>query len=241
MVKGDGRLDRFCTVYALSTSYSVKGVSEFDATDNSPIIIVLDEFQLEKGERRTFDVIYNLTVQLENLVRSRTKDVKIFFLGNTTEDASDILANFNFIPEKFGVFKLKKKKCLIVNMKNSKAYEQRRKGTIGDILAGQSSNYTNIRPLDASLVYKGRLEKPISIIKFSRDSSDWFTVWDGNVICPYNKENKPGIAMKRYIDDAFTPEMRDAVFQQFDVRAFKFRNLLTQRKFAYQLSLIKTK
>ena len=196
-------------------------------------------FQLEKSQRRTFDVSYNLVVQLENLVRSRKEKIRIFFIGNTTEEASDILSMFNFIPQEFGVYKLKSKRCVIDYMPNSEAYNARRKGSVGDILAGNTSNFTNNIETDTTLVNKERLKKPMYIIKFSKDKSDWFTVWDNNTIAKWNKENKSGLAMRRYVDEQFSPEMRDQVFAQYDARAFKFKNLLTQKQFGYQLSLVK--
>ena len=61
--------------------------------------IAVDEFEREKGERNTFDILYALVNQLENIVRSTKNRMKIFFMGNTLEEASDILCAFNFIPE----------------------------------------------------------------------------------------------------------------------------------------------
>ena len=231
--------ERMCTMLALSTAHNDKGVALFDNENELGFNIVLDEFQLERNQRRTFDVSYNLVVQLENLVRSRKEKIRIFFIGNTIEEASDILSMFNFIPQEFGVYKLKSKRAIVDYMPNSEAYNQRRKGSVGDILAGNTSNFTNSIETDTSHIYKGRLEKPHYVIKFSKDSQDWFTVWTHNVIAKYNKEKKPGIAMKRYIDENFNPEVRDDVFEQYDCRAFKYANLLTQKQFGYQLSLIK--
>ena len=60
-------------VYALSTFYNDKG-SIFDKDFlNDPAMrynIAIDEFQREKGEKQTFDILYSLVNQLENLVRS---------------------------------------------------------------------------------------------------------------------------------------------------------------------------
>ena len=231
--------EKMCTMLALSTAHNDKGVALFDNENDLGFNIVIDEFQLEKSQRRTFDISYNLVVQLENLVRSRKEKVRIFFIGNTTEEASDILSMFNFIPQEFGVYKLKSKRCVIDYMPNSKAYTERRKGTVGDILAGNTSNFTNSIETDTSHVHKGRLTNPQYIIKFSKDTTDWFTVWSGSVIAKYNKEKKRGIAMRRYIDEEFFPEIRDQVFEQYDARSFKYANLLTQKQFGYQLSLIK--
>ena len=241
-VKGNQVFDHgelMATVLSISTAHNDKGVAMFDKDYTGNFNIVLDEFQLEKSQRRTFDVSYNLVVELENLVRSRKEKIRIFMIGNTTEEASDILSMFNFIPQDFGVYKLRSKKCVIDYMPNSQAYIERRKGTVGDILAGSTSNFTNSIETDVSRIDKSRLKKPSYIIKFSKDRSDWFTVWDGNIIAKYNKEIKPGIAMKRYIDEKFDPMIRDSVFQQQDAKAFKFHNLLTQKQFQYQLSLIK--
>lgn len=235
--KGKGEL--MATVLSISTAHNDKGVALFDKDYTGNFNIVLDEFQLEKSQRRTFDVSYNLVVELENLVRSRKEKIHIFMIGNTTEEASDILSMFNFIPQDFGVYKLKSKRAVIDYMPNSEAYNKRRKGTVGDILAGHTSNFTNNIETDVSLINKKRLHRPQYIIKFSKDKADWFTVWDDSTICKYNKEIKPGIAMRRYVDEQFSPEIRDQVFGQYDARAFKFNCLLTQKQFAYNLSLVK--
>lgn len=238
-IGADGKETKLADVLCLSTAYNDKGVAMFDNMNQLGFNIVLDEFQLEKGQRRTFDVSYNLVLQLENLVRSSKEKVRIFFIGNSTEEASDILSMFNFIPQEFGVYKLKSKRCVIDYMPNSEAYERRRKGTVGDILAGNTSNFTNRIETDTSDIYKGRLNKPLYIIKFSKDTADWFVVWDNNCIAKYNKEQKTGIAMRRYIDELFNPEIVNGVFEQYDSRAFKYKNLITKKQFAYQLSLIK--
>ena len=230
---------KMCDVLALSTAHNDKGVAYFDNEWTLGNNIVLDEFQLEKSQRRTFDINYNLVVQLENLCRSRKDKIRIFFLGNSTEEASDILSIFNFDPQEFGVYKLKKMKAIIDYMPNNAAYIERRKGTVGEILAGNTSNFTNRIDADVSKVYKGRLTRPQYIIKFSKDQADWFTVWDNNCLTKYNKEKKKGVAMRRYIDEEFFPELRDNIFEQYDARAFKFHSLLVQKQFGYQLSLIK--
>lgn len=227
------------TVLSISTAHNDKGVALFDNEYKGNFNIVLDEFQLEKSQRRTFDVSYNLVVELENLVRSRKEKIHIFMIGNTTEEASDILSMFNFIPQEFGVYKLRSKRAVIDYMPNSEAYTKRRKGTVGDILAGSTSNFTNSIETDVSLINKKRLYRPLYIIKFSKDKKDWFTVWDDSTVCKYNKEIKPSIAMRRYVDAQFSTDIQAQVFEQWDSRAFKFNCLLTQKQFAYQLSLVK--
>lgn len=241
-VKGDviyNHGKEFAHVLALSTAANSKGSALFDKDYKGNRICVLDEFQLEKDQKRCFDICYNLVVQLENIFRMTKAKNKVFMIANATEEISDILSMFNFVPEGFGIFKLHKKRCVIENMKPSQKYLKNRKGSIGDILAGTTSNYTNIIRTDSTLVYKGRLHTPQYVIKFSKDPSEWFTVWDGSVVAAYNKEKKPALAMRRYIDNVFSPDVRDQIFAQYDARAFKFKDLITQKRFGYELSLIK--
>ncbi len=197
-------------VYALSTFYSDKG-SIFDKDFlNDPAMrynIACDEFEREKGEKNTFDILYSLVNQLENLVRSTKDRIKIFFLGNTLEDASDILCAFNFIPETFGTFKLKKKRCVIQNIEPSEAYKKRRAGTIADILLPTASTFTNKIETDTTLITKQRLIEPTYVIKFTKNRKDWFTVWDNNVVRKFNGEKKRVIAMRPYLDEVFNTDI----------------------------------
>lgn len=229
-------------VYALSTFYNDKG-SIFDKDFlNDPAMrynIAIDEFQREKGEKQTFDILYSLVNQLENLVRSTKERTKIFFLGNTLEDASDLLCAFNFIPEEFGVFKLKSKRAVIHNIEPSDAYKARRKGTIADILLPTASTFTNKRDTDTTLITKKRLVEPNYIIKFTKDKKDWFTVWDGNVIKRYNGEQKPILAMRPYLDEVFSTDIQKNMITLFDTRSLLFNNLITFKQFQKQVELLK--
>lgn len=100
-------------VMDLSTFYTDKG-SLFDKDFLYDLAmrynVAIDEFQREEGEKNTFDIAYALVNQLENILRSTVSRTKIFFLGNTLETSSDILALMNFIPEEFGTYKLIKNK-----------------------------------------------------------------------------------------------------------------------------------
>lgn len=127
----------FARVYALSTFYNDKG-SIFDADflkdPNMRFHIAIDEFAREKGEKNTFDITYSLVNQLENLVRSTVNRTKIFFLGNTLEEASDVLCAFNFIPENFGIYKLvrnKKKLSELLRLMDNKDPEIRKQAREG--------------------------------------------------------------------------------------------------------------
>lgn len=236
------RKELMARVYALSTFYNDKGsIFDKDFLDDPTMRynIAIDEFEREKGEKNTFDIVYSLVNQLENLVRSTKERTKIFFLGNTLEEASDILCALGFIPESWGIFKLKKKRAVIQNIEPSEAYLARRKGTIADILMPTASTFTNKIDTDNTLITKQRLVSPQYIIKFSKDKKDWFTVWDGNVICKYNREIKPVIAMRPYIDEVYSTDNQKQIIMQFDTRCYKFRNLITFKQFQSQLELLK--
>lgn len=229
-------------VYAISTFYNDKG-SIFDKDFlNDPAMrynIAIDEFEREKSEKNTFDITYCLVNQLENLVRSTKERTKIFFLGNTLEEASDILCAFEFIPEKWGTYKLKSKRAVIEYIEPSEAYKRRRAGTIADILMGGASTFTNKIDTDNALIDKRQLVSPNYIIKFTKDKSHWYTVWDSNIISLYNGEQKMAIAMRPYLDEPFSAQKQKGIITLFDTRSFRFRNLIGFKKFQGDLELLK--
>lgn len=228
-----------CRVYGLSTAYNNKGSALFDKEKFRGVNIIVDEVALEKGQRRTFDVVYNLKMQIENIVRSERKNVRIFMMLNNTEDCPELMAMFGFIPVEFGIYKLKRKHCVVDYIANNKAYEKRRANALANEIDNGTGNFTNKIQRDMQLLHHKRLIKPTQIIKFTKDPSDWFTVWDGTVVAPYKGEKQPSIAMKRYIDDAFLTELRDMVIERNDVRSWRFKDILTQNLFYKNLEIIK--
>ena len=238
--------EKMATVLALSTFANDKGVALFDkdflnmAFKGHPMYyhICLDEFQLEKTQKSQGDIAYQFVNQMENLVRSTKERMRIFLIGNTLEDCSDILTMFEFIPENFGRYKLKRKRCYVDYMEPTDAYKKRRSGTVGDILAGGTSNYTNKVDFDKTLVTKQRLIRPSAIIQFDKQTK--FTVWNDNIITVWNRENcKTKIAMRPYCDLPYNQQLRDNVIQMYDARAFRFHNLISQKKFQKELQIIK--
>lgn len=230
-------------VLALSTFYNDKGSGLFDKDflddPNMYYNICLDEMNREQSEKRSFDILYAFTNQLENLVRSTKTRLRVICIGNTLEEASDILCAFNFLPEEFGRYKLKKKRCVIDYIEPSEAYKNRRRGTIADILMPTASTFTNEIRTDESLVFKGRLTKPSAIIKFARGKENWFTVWDSKCVAQYNGEKGTVIAMRPYLDELFSAELRDSMIKMFDTRSFLFRNLITFKMFQKNLEILK--
>ncbi len=45
--------------------------------------------------------------------------------------------------------------------------------------------------------------------------------------------------MKRYIDDTFIPTLRDQIIEQEDVRAFRYKDILTQSLWRKNMEIIK--
>ena len=229
-------------VYALSTFYNDKGSifdKDFLNDPNMRYNLAVAEFERDKGEKNTFDIMYSLVNQLENLLRSSKERVRIFFLGNTLEEASDILCAFNFIPESFGIFKLKSKRCVIHNIEPTEEYKARRKGTIADILMPTASTFTNKIDTDNTLINKSKLISPNYVIKFTKDQAHWYTVWNGNIITKYNGEKKPVIAMRPYLDEVCNVEAQKNMITLFDTRSLQFRNLITFKQFQSDVEELK--
>jgi hypothetical protein len=191
----------------------------------------------EMNEKKTFDITYAFVNQMENLVRSTKDKLRIVLIGNTLEEAGDILCCFDFVPEEFGRYYVRKKRAVIDYIPPTTKYLMRRKGTIADLLTPNSSTFTNQIEIDKTLLNKGRLIRPLYIIQF--DKLTKFTVWDNNTIADYNGENVRVVPMRPYLDALFNTEARDIIIQLFDTRSFLFRNLLTQKKFKKELELLK--
>ena len=268
-----------CKVLALSTFYSDKGQGFFDLeylqkTPNAYYNICLDEMNREANEKNSFDIVYAFANEIENIVRNSKHNIRIICIGNTLQEASDILCAINFLPDHFGRFKLvKNKKKLIEMIKEYKAaksskeyqiihekykdydfgkravveymepteqYKAMRNGSAAEILAGNSSTFTNEIQIDTSLIARHkRFEKPTAIIKFHKEIESWFTVWDGNVIAPYTGQKASVIAMRPYLDSLFNPDLQKQIITLFDTRAYLFRDLSTFKRFQKELQILK--
>ena len=231
-------------VLSLATFYNDKGSGLFDKDflDDPKMYynIVLDEMNREKDEKKSFDIVYAFTNQLENLVRSTKQRVRVICIGNTLEEASDILCCFNFIPETFGRFKIKKKRAVIDYIEPNEAYKLRRRGSIADILMPEASTFTNMIETDDSLVWSGRLMRPTAIVKFRTTKETWFCIWDNKVVAKYNGEQcKTMIAMRPYLDELFNTKLRDGVITLFDSRSLYYKNLITFKTFQKEMEYLK--
>lgn len=234
--------EMFMQCMPLSAMGKLKGVAFYDKDFQGEINIVLDEFMLEQGERRTsFDILYNFIGMCENIARTSKNKIRVFLVGNTLEEASSILKAFNFLPESFGRFYLTRKRCIIDNIEPTEEYIKDRKGSIADILGGnEMSNYTNEIKKDLSLISKDRLIKPQYLIKFGKTKDTQYLVWDNNIITRYKGQPvQMVIAMRPYLDEFFNLERRNQVLEMFDSKAFKFNTLITLSYFQGSLQKLR--
>ena len=123
------------------------------------------------------------------------------------------------------------KRAVIEYMEPTENYKAMRNGSAAEILAGNSSTFTNEVQVDSSLINRKRCNKPTAIIKFRKDNSKWFTVWDGNVIAPYNGQTANVIAMRPYLDEIFNAQVQQQIINIFDTRSFTYRDLSTFKRF----------
>ena len=126
-------------------------------------------------------------------------------IGNTLEEASDLLSAINFIPDGFGRYKLKSKLAVVDYIKPNENYLNRRKDATANLLMGNASTFTNEIEIDRSLLVNKRLKQsPQYIIKFNKTKDSWFTVWNNGIVCDWNKEEgKTVYAMRRYLDEHY--------------------------------------
>ena len=214
--------ERMARVISLSEAAKHKGVCLFDTLEGEAFHCCVDEVAREPNERRLFDIVYNLSNILETMCRFKDDKIKIFMTCNALSANNEICANFNFLPIEHGIYKLRKhKKAVIHFIPNSEEYEEKRKLTVGGILAGTQSNYTNEIKVDKSLLYNGRLTQPTTIIKFTLDTRTWYTVWDNKIIAKYNKEKLPFVvAMAPRLDEKYVKARVSRVFERFNARDY---------------------
>ena len=241
-------VEEFCTIMACSTFYNDKGVGYFDSSFDGEYYVVLDEMNREQCEANRFDIVYAFCNQLENVLRSTKVKVKIICIGNTLDEASDLLSAFNFIPDHFGRFKLHKNHnhkfdAVIDYIKPNEKYLARRKDAVANELNGNSSTFTNEVEIDRSLLTNKRYcTKPTCIIKFGKTRDKWFTVWNDNIIKRYNNEHvNKVIAMNRYLDEVYDRDAMKSVIDRFDYRAFLFTEIATFKTFQKNLRLMKNR
>lgn len=231
----------FCTILACSTFYNTKGVGYFDNEFDGEYYLILDEMNREESEKNNFDIVYNFVNLLENVIRSTKTKIRVVCIGNTLSESSDLLSALNFLPPETGRYYLKKKHCVIDYIAPNEKYRERRKDTFADNLLPDASTFTNEIDIDYSLIVnKRKAISPQYIIKCNKSKGTWFTVWNGNIVKPYNnEEGKQVIAMRKYLDSVYTMEGFNMVFDIFNARGYYYTNIATFKRLQRELKLLK--
>ena len=241
-VKGNAVYDNgklMCRVLALSTFYNDKGVGTFDPRLER-YNVCLDEMNKEKNEKSFGDITYAFVNQMENNFRNTPPHkLRCFMIGNTLEEAGDLLVAFDFIPEKFGRYYLRKKHAVIDYIPNGKKYLESRKDSVADILTPNASTFTNEIKINTELLRRERLVKPLYQIWFGDNDDEKFTVWDDGIIAQSKGEKIRVVPMRPHLDHVFIKEKRDMVVKVYNTRGFGYTNLITQKKFKKYMSLLK--
>lgn len=245
----------------VSAAKKGKGVAEYDPDFLDPtrrdrfIFIIIDEFMMAEGvEKRSIgNPVEQFKIYIENILRDQEQlpypAVKIFGCANTVSECSDFLAQIcGFVPQTLGRFILKRKHMVVDNIPNTEQYLEKRRRSIGaDIMDYENDeNYTNVlkRDLESLKKKNQRLKKPTAIIKFSKKQYAWFTVWDGTIIKRYTGQSyrrDQVIAMVRYLDESFDLNLVNSVIERYDVRSWKYNDLISMATFAAYLKTIKAK
>lgn len=160
--------------------------------------VFIDEFQRERRERRTFDINYNLASLLESVTRFSTRLQEGYNLpyiigtANTIDEATDILFQFNFMPLKYGIYKLKKHFAIIEYIDDGKAYKEmmernplRVLSPVDDFTFGQRKIQVKDNIIDPLNVGSRRYIAHLQITDYIR-----FEVWQiqkgGHIYITYN-------------------------------------------------------
>lgn len=242
-VKGNVVYDKgkpMCRVLALSTFHNDKGVQTFDPRLER-YNMCMDEMNKEKNEKSFGDIIYAFVNQVENNYRNAPPEKCRFFLvGNTLEEASDIMVAFDFLPEKWGRYKIRKRHAVIDFIPPSdKYFENRKDAASNDFAIGGASTFSNQITISTELLRQKRLVKPLYQIWFSDSDDEKFTVWDDGIIAQAKGEKVRVIPMRPHLDKVFIKDKRDAVIKVYHNRGFGYTNLITQKKFKKYMELLK--
>ena len=257
--------------YSLVSAAKVgKGVSFYDYKflndrpldkDGKPIkrfiYLILDEFLMAEGveKKSVGDPLSQWKIYLESILRDQERldydAVKIFYLANSVSECAHFLGGlFNYIPAPgdFGIKKLTRRHAIVWNVPNSQQYiEKRKKSVTADIIDyDEDPNYTNIVQRDLELVIPKsyRLRKVTALIQFSKTPDKWFCVYDGIYIKKFNKETLKKslyIPMYRHLDSNFNLDVTKNILEQYDVRGFRYANIMSMALFQACMKEFKNK
>ena len=221
------------------------------------IVTIWDEFLMADGveKKSVGDPVAQYKIYMEAILRDAERlnyqAVLNFFLANSVSECASVTgALFNYIPKpkNHKRVKLKRKHTIFWNVPVTEAYlAKRKKSYNADIMDYENDpNYTNVVERDLSLIKpkKWRIRKVTTLIKFTKQKSDWFCLYDNRFIRKYKGESVSKdkvVPMRRYLDELFNPKRVEGIIERFDARAFMYCDIMSQALFQSQLKLIKQK
>lgn len=262
---------QLCEVLPLMQAAKNKGLAKYDCTwiDHAPIdkrtgkkikrfiILMTDEFEadsaLERQSIATRSTAALLHNYYETILRNQKQPeypaVRCFYLANKVSDASNFLYQFfNFAPppDKFGVWKNKRKNFIMYSPEPSEAYIQdRKKSIMGSITRYDTDpNYTNKIAIDSTLIKskKQRINKITYILKFSERQEDWFSVYDSKYIRIYRNERVKKslyISMVRNLNTPFILEIVQNIWERYELSSFCYCDWKTLACFRSKMRALK--
>lgn len=260
-------------VYALASAPKTKGLALYDANflNDRPINpktgkpikrfiwLILDEFQmaegLEKQSAATRSTATLWKMYTEIICRDQQfldyPAVRCIYLANNVAECSTFTAEmFGFYPPAadFGIIKARRKNAVFFNVPNSEEYVAKRKrGIMGSITNfDDDSNYSNEIRMDFSQIKprKTRLVKVTALIKFTKQPSDWFCIYDGKCVRRYHNEavNKSLIiSMRRHIDEIFLDKAVKNVYDLYDAKALTYADVISLATFRAKMKELRAK
>lgn len=260
-------------VYALASAPKTKGLALYDAKflNDRPINpktgkpikrfiwLILDEFQmaegLEKQSAATRSTATLWKMYTEIICRDQQfldyPAVRCIYLANNVAECSTFTAEmFGFYPpaSDFGIIKARRKNAVFFNVPNSEEYVAKRKrGIMGSITNfDDDSNYSNEIRMDFSQIKprKTRLVKVTALIKFTKQPSEWFCIYDGKCVRRYHNEavNKSLIiSMRRHIDEIFLDKSVKNVYDLYDAKALTYADVISLATFRAKMKELRAK
>ncbi len=223
------------------------------------IWLILDEFQIAEGLENKGAASKSTAKLWKMYTEIIARDqqflnypaIRCIYLANTVAECSTFTSEmwgFYMPPGDFKIKKCPRKNAVFFNVPNSDKYIQKRKNSImGSITDFENdSNYSNQIAMDMTMIKpkKTRLIKVTYLIKFTKDPADWFCLYDGKYLRKYRGESVSKdrlIPMRRHIDEVFTVETVNDIFERYDVKAFMYADVISMACFKARMTEIKAK
>lgn len=223
------------------------------------IWLILDEFQMAEGLQKNTIATKSTAALFKIFTESILRDqqfldypaVRCIYLANNVAECSDFTTQmwgYYMPPGKFGITKCRRLNAVFFSVENSQEYiDKRKKSITGSITDFQrDANYTNKIQTDMSCIKprKTRIYKVTKLIKFSKNQSNWYCVYDDHWIRRYSGQTVKKeliVPMTRHIDQLFLPERRDNVFNLYDTKYFGYCDVATMAGFRARMKELKLK